>query len=261
MNILSVNIGGGASFSCKQSWIRGLCNEFKINVLGIQETKLTKMDLFIARAFWGNNSFDVACSVARGRSGGLLTLWDPSSFIKSQVFSYENVLFIKGSRPSSENRCYIANVYAPQDRASKIRLWNLIYDFMVNNSGDYFIFGDFNSVRGAHERFGLSFCPLSANDFNEFIISSCLIDFPLGGRNFTRTSKSCDSWARLDRFRLSNNAINSCPNLVGRILPNLWSDHCPIVLYSDRLNYGPSPFKLFASWFLLEGFAKVVNDA
>ncbi|XP_071740736.1 uncharacterized protein [Rutidosis leptorrhynchoides] len=186
MNIFSINVGGGASFNCKQFWIRGLSNEFKIDVLGIQETKLTKLDSFIARAFWGNNSFDVACSCARGRSGGLLTLWDPSRFCKSRVFSYDNILFVEGYRPSFQNPCYIVNVYAPQDRASKKRLWNLISDFMINNSGDYFIFGDFNSIRAVHERFGLSFCPLSTNEFNAFITSSGLVDYPLGGRNFTR---------------------------------------------------------------------------
>ncbi|XP_071712470.1 uncharacterized protein [Rutidosis leptorrhynchoides] len=260
MNILSINIGGGASFNYKQSWIRGLCNEYKIDVLGIQETKLTKLDVFIARSFWGNNSFEVASSCARGRSGGLLTFWDPLSFYKSCIFSYDNVLIVEGSRPCSQNRSFIVNVYAPQDRASKNRLWKLISDFIHNNSGDFFIFGDFNSVRGAHERFGLTFCPLSATEFNDFISTSCLVDFPMGGRNFTRSSKSCDSRAKLDRFLLSNSVMDSCLDLVGHILPNLWSDHCPIVIFNEHLDYGPTSFKLFASWFLMDGFEKVIQD-
>ncbi|XP_071728986.1 uncharacterized protein [Rutidosis leptorrhynchoides] len=76
---------------------------------------------------------------------------------------------------------------------------------------------------------------------------------PISSRKQVRNKK-------LDRFLLSNNFINSVPNLIGRVLPNLWSDHCLIVIFVDYLNYGPSPFKLFAFWFLLDGFNLVVRN-
>ncbi|XP_071705051.1 uncharacterized protein [Rutidosis leptorrhynchoides] len=261
MNTLSINIGGGVKQKQKQSWIRNLCNDFKVSVLGMQETKMLQLDLFIVRSFWGNSSFDVATSSARGRSGGLLTIWDPSCFHKNRVLSFNNVLIVDGHLSGSSSPCYILNVYAPQERVAKRQLWSFISDFMSSHPGNYMVFGDFNSVRSANERHGSMFCSLSAADFNHFISSSRLIDYPLGGRAYTRYSKWCDSRAKLDRFLISDGLVDFFPDLNGRVLPNLWSDHCPIILFNDHVDYGPSPFKLFSSWFNMSGFDKVVKDA
>ncbi|GJU89922.1 hypothetical protein Tco_1302345 [Tanacetum coccineum] len=48
-----------------------------INGIGVQETKMTKLELFCLKSMWGNYTFDYACSLARGRSGGLVFIWDP----------------------------------------------------------------------------------------------------------------------------------------------------------------------------------------
>ncbi|KAJ0547939.1 putative RNA-directed DNA polymerase [Helianthus annuus] len=44
-------------------------------------------------------------------------------------------------------------------------------------------------------------------------------------------------------------------------LPRLWSDHCPVVLISKAVNFGPRPFRIFNSWLEKEGFAEVVEKA
>ncbi|XP_071705003.1 uncharacterized protein [Rutidosis leptorrhynchoides] len=41
----------------------------------------------------------------------------------------------------------------------------------------------------------------------------------------------------------------------------MWSDHCPILLCKDVVDYGPIPFKLFHSWFNMEDFDKTVLEA
>ncbi|GKA50751.1 hypothetical protein Tco_0743824 [Tanacetum coccineum] len=38
------------------------------------------------------------------------------------------------------------------------------------------------------------------------------------------------------------------------------SDHRPIIMYEPVLDYGSSPFRMFHSWFKMEGFGKVVED-
>ncbi|XP_071692041.1 uncharacterized protein [Rutidosis leptorrhynchoides] len=164
-------------------------------------------------------------------------------------------------RPGSSVHCFFINVYSPQDRGKKRHLWMFLSEFLSNNPGEHVLFGDFNAVRSSQERQGSEFCPLSSSDFNNFITASDLVDLPLGGRAFARSSKFCDSRGKLDRFLISNDFIDSIPNLIGRVLPNLWSDHCPILLVVDRLNFGPSPFKLCASWFLIDGFDNVVQNA
>nr|GFA61352.1 hypothetical protein [Tanacetum cinerariifolium] len=49
------------------------------------ETKMTKLELFQSRSMWGKFNFDYGSSMARGRSGGLVTMWDPNIFIKKRM--------------------------------------------------------------------------------------------------------------------------------------------------------------------------------
>ncbi|PWA47674.1 endonuclease/exonuclease/phosphatase family protein [Artemisia annua] len=119
---------------------------------GVQETKLTMLDLFLVRSIWGNNQFEVASSGARGRSGGLLTIWDPNVFQKLRIWCTENVIIVKGKVMSSGIICFLVNVYAPQDRNRKKEVWEYLTRFMGNQEGEYIIFGDFNVVRFSHER-------------------------------------------------------------------------------------------------------------
>ena len=79
MNCLSLNIQGAGSGD-KRVRVQGLCNRNRISFLGIQETKMTDMDLVTVRSLWGNVSFDYAVSNARGLSGSILAIWD-------QIFS------------------------------------------------------------------------------------------------------------------------------------------------------------------------------
>nr|GEW12948.1 hypothetical protein [Tanacetum cinerariifolium] len=40
-----------------------------------------------------------------------------------------------------------------------------------------------------------------------------------------------------------------------------WSDHIPLMLHSEKVNYGPVPFKIFHSWMQRDGFKKVIKTA
>ncbi|XP_071699238.1 uncharacterized protein [Rutidosis leptorrhynchoides] len=261
MNLVSINIGGGVKFIQKQKWIRGICNDNNISVLGIQETKLTRLDLFVVKSLWGNMQFDVAISSARGRSGGLLTIWDPSSFKKIRIISMDNVLIVEGIWLATSSNCYLVNIYAPQGRSQKVQLWHFIKSFMSANSGNYLLFGDFNATRYAHDHLGTMFCSRVASDLNNFISDCELFDIPLGGRRYTRMNKTCTSMSKLDRLLVNNGALDLFPNIHGLILPNLWSDHCPIMLTNESFDYGPHPFKLFNSWFKIDGFEAIVHEA
>ena len=105
-----------------------LCTEHCINVVGVQETKMTILDLFLVHSIWGNNQFDVASSGARGRSGGLVTIWDPNVFKKSRLWCTENLIIVEGEEVATENICYLVNVYAPQDRNRKKELWGVHFE-------------------------------------------------------------------------------------------------------------------------------------
>ncbi|XP_071687755.1 uncharacterized protein [Rutidosis leptorrhynchoides] len=261
MNLLSINIGGGMQYKHKQWWISRLSSEHSISILGIQESKFSSLCHFVVKAMWGNYNFKVASSSSRGRSGGLITVWDPLFFTSNRIISFANVLIVEGCISGFSSPVFIINIYAPQSHSNKRRIWEYLRNFVSENLGEFLIFGDFNSVRFTHEHFGNRFCPLEVSDFNSFINDCNLFDVPLGGRSFTRSNKTFTQRSLIDRFLVSDGMLTMFPSLSGYILSNIWSDHCPIILQNENLDYGPIPFKLFHSWFLLEGFEEVVVNA
>ncbi|GKC26720.1 putative RNA-directed DNA polymerase, eukaryota, reverse transcriptase zinc-binding domain protein [Tanacetum coccineum] len=83
---------------------------------------------------WGNYSFDYACSLARGRSGGFISMWDPNNFVKDDIWCDDAYIIVKGRWKNSVGACYMINIYGPHDLLAKSALWDRIRDFMHCNS-------------------------------------------------------------------------------------------------------------------------------
>ena len=123
------------------------------------------------------------------------------------------------------------------------------------------ILGDFNEVRTEQERFGTSFNTQGANAFNNFISMAGLVDLPLGGYAYTWAHKSATMMSKLDRFLISEGLLASLSHLSALCLDRHLSDHLPILLCESDLDYGPTPFQNFHSWFKMEGFDIIVEDS
>nr|GEW76647.1 RNA-directed DNA polymerase, eukaryota, reverse transcriptase zinc-binding domain protein [Tanacetum cinerariifolium] len=111
---------------------------------------------------------------------------------------------------------------------------------MINGIGSpqkVILFGDLNEVRNDSERFGSFFSSGDAAIFNDFIQESGLIDLPMG-----------------------DNVNHDIPNLQFVALDRRWSDHNPILLHSKKFDFGPTPFRIFHSWFDRIDFEKVFKD-
>eukprot|EP00253_Pinus_taeda_P030806 PITA_30806 len=68
--------------------------------------------------------------------------------------------------------------------------------------------------------------------------------------------------ARLDRFLVQSSFLTCGLMASSKILPNLTSDHKPIILeLSQDANLGPIPFRFIPPWIQHEGFQEVVSDA
>ncbi|GKE98183.1 RNA-directed DNA polymerase, eukaryota, reverse transcriptase zinc-binding domain protein, partial [Tanacetum coccineum] len=201
------------------------------------------IDAFISHIEMGS-----MLSPSIGKSGGLLTVWDPSCFYKAHVTAMDNVLVVEGEWSFKSLKCFMLNVYAPQDDRKKQELWRLILHFMASNPGNYFIFGDFNVVCYASERIGSTFNYSSANDFNQFLKEGNLYDPPLGGHAFTRISSDGEKLSRLDRFLISYNLAITFPYMHATTMDRMISDHRAIILQHSDMDFGPIPFKFFNSW-------------
>ncbi|GKB81766.1 RNA-directed DNA polymerase, eukaryota, reverse transcriptase zinc-binding domain protein [Tanacetum coccineum] len=136
---------------------------------------MTRLENFRLKSMWGNYNFDFAYSMARGRSGGLISVWDPNSFIKDDTWFDDIFIIVKWHWRNTIGDCYMINIYGPQVSLAKAILWNRIGDFM-------------------HQH---------ADNFNSFIDNSGLIDLPLGSRRFTWMNKAGTKLSKLDRFLIS----------------------------------------------------------
>lgn len=64
--------------------------------------------------------------------------------------------------------------------------------------------------------------------------------------------------SRLDHSLVSENFMDSFPNISYVVLERRWLDHCPLVLKEMVLDYGPTSFKFFNLWLEMEYFFDIV---
>ncbi|GKD25255.1 hypothetical protein Tco_1231469, partial [Tanacetum coccineum] len=53
------------------------------------------LELFRLRSMWSNYSFDYACSMERGLSGGIIPMWDPTVFTKENIWCNDNYVIVQ----------------------------------------------------------------------------------------------------------------------------------------------------------------------
>nr|GEV37546.1 RNA-directed DNA polymerase, eukaryota, reverse transcriptase zinc-binding domain protein [Tanacetum cinerariifolium] len=175
-----IEVGGSLGLD-----VRGCRKSLNQMINGIQESKMSRLEPFHLKSMWGNYSFDYACNLARGRSGGLISMWDPNNFVKHDIWCDDAFIIVKGKWKNMVGDCSMVNMYGPHDPSAKIELWNRIRNFMQTSRGKYILSGDMNEIRNAQELVGSIFSQNKAEVFNNFIIDSNLTDLPLGGHAFT----------------------------------------------------------------------------
>lgn len=126
-------------------------------------------------------------------------------------------MIVEGVRISLDFKCYLVNVYAPEERQKK-EVWNYLLTLMNRNCGEYVVFGDFNVVRNANERLGTEFCKYYAEELNDFMVTGELHDVVMGARNFTRVNYQCTKMSKLDRFLVLEGIVDKFPNIYTMVL-------------------------------------------
>nr|GEV92727.1 homeodomain-like protein [Tanacetum cinerariifolium] len=125
-------------------------------------------------------------SLSVGYSGGILSVWDPRVFIKSNFTVSYYFVMIRGEWIPNGKQLLIISIYAPQELSQKKMIWDYLTVVIGNWNGDVVIMGDFNEVRMQDERYGFIFNVQGANAFNSFILDAGLEEkmktLSIGGR-------------------------------------------------------------------------------
>ncbi|XP_057793237.1 uncharacterized protein LOC131009849 [Salvia miltiorrhiza] len=184
---------------------------------------------------------------AEGRPGGILTVWNPSRFACSSHWDIPGALIVNGRwNPDREE------------------LWNsigLVVD--QNRESCVCIGGDFNSVRSRSERMGRGshFSARDIQSFDCFIRGNGLVDVRLQGRNFTWYQPQGLCKSKLDRFLVNEKWVSVEPQTKVRGLHRTVSDHCPILLETNYVDWGPKPFRFINAWVNHPDFERVVRES
>ncbi|GJR82263.1 RNA-directed DNA polymerase, eukaryota [Tanacetum coccineum] len=239
--------------------IKDLNTKHKVNFLSIQETKLDVLSDMAVKTLWGNHRFELIISDAAGNSGGILCVWDPSFFRKEQHIISDNFVALYGTWIPKKANLLVISVYAPQPLTCKRVLWDYISTLINRWDGHCLVMGDFNEVRFPGDQMGTVFNVQGANEFNCFISNSGLTEVQLEGYSFTWSHPSAKKISKLDRFFITDGLLSLFPHISAVCLDRNLSDHRPILL-REVVDYGPSPFRVFHSWFSYEGFDQMILD-
>ena len=174
-------------------------------------------------------------------------------------------LMLVGKWAKENQWLHVVNVYAPCDQAGKRILWDELRHLKFSNpNGLLCVLGDFNSIRSQDERISSSQRTATTSDisdFNDWISEMELHDIRCLGNSFTwfRPNGSAKSW--LDRFLVSDQWLSMWPNTSQHVLQRDVSDHCPLILKTKLVDWGPKPFRV-VDWLLNQkGYHSMVEEA
>ncbi|XP_058785067.1 uncharacterized protein LOC131659978 [Vicia villosa] len=205
----------------------------------------------VVYSLWGSKECEWSAKNSEGRSGGILTVWNKDNITPILSFRGKGYLGVKAWR--KDKVIYFIKVYSPCALNEKRMLWSELL-VLKNKYGDgEWIMGggDFNAVREVEERWGRSANSRQTEieEFNTFIDCMELLDVPVLGNKHTWINSNGTASSRLDRFLLSEEIVQSWNVMAQRFGNRDISDHRPIWILTNKLNWGPKPFKVFKPWF------------
>ncbi|RVX03380.1 DEAD-box ATP-dependent RNA helicase 28 [Vitis vinifera] len=120
--------------------------------------------------------------------------------------------------------------------------------------------GDFNVILSQRERSNQGRLTGAMRRFAQIVEELEIIDLPLQGGVLTwNGGRNNQAWARLDRFRVTQNWLDHFNGVVQSRLPRPTLDHFPILLMGGGLRRGPSPFRFENMWLKVDGFKDLLR--
>ncbi|KAJ9556364.1 hypothetical protein OSB04_010978 [Centaurea solstitialis] len=260
LKILSWNLNGMGK-EVKRNWIKEAMLSHKLSFLCLQETKMAINSVGLVHSVWGKSNLEYVALDSIGNSSGILTVWDGDLFQLQNSSKMEGYVKVFGLWRGNNSNLGVINVYAPQGVTRKKALWeNIAKELQSEPEAAWVVCGDFYEVRCTDERRGSALDSRGRKIFNDFIVTAGLTDLNLGGRRFTWMNADCSKLSKLGRFLINQNFLYGWPLSNALVLPRVLSDHCPILLDSKVVDFGPTPFKLYNSWLKLPDFVALVKE-
>lgn len=207
-----------------------------------------------------------SCLGSEGNSGGMGLWWRD---INVHIFSYSRHHIAAEVRDDNNNPVWVAvGVYGWPETENKHRTWDMMRTIQDECEVPTVFFGDFNEIVSMSEKEGGAMRRESLMDaFKEAIDDCGLHDLGFKGRTFTwqrGTEPGSVIRERLDRFLVSEEWHNLFPRSMVRHFPIYKSDHAPILLNTEAINFQNKEKRRFhfeALWLASEECRGVVESS
>ncbi|XP_057792980.1 uncharacterized protein LOC131009580 [Salvia miltiorrhiza] len=235
------------------------CSSFSPIILGLIEPKTAFHK--VRHSFWNSlNLIPVHQNCRAPRCSNIWVLSHPS-VISTVVFSSDQIVVVDCFWNSLHFR--IGIVHGSNEQIPRRDLWADILRLITANT---IVIGDFNAIKGAHERISTVLPHRgSCSDFCNFINESQLIESPTEGLRFTWSGRRFlphHVESVLDRALFAQGFASLWDSIVTSILPRLTSDHSPLVLQCK--NFTPSErrrFRFLNMWILHPSFMGMIKTS
>ena len=263
MNIVTYNVRG-LGRGVKWAAIRRLIKKENVDMICIKETKKEVIEKTMCQALWGDPVVSWEMQPTVNSAGGLLCLWGEKKFKLERKVSGNEFIRMTGQWIREAVQVNIVSIYSPCDIQNKRMLWDVIKQLKsANQGGLWCISGDFNNIRDPAERIGVSQKKIdesSIKEFNEWIDELEVEEAPWVERNFTWFRPNGAANSKLDRFFVSPDWLTKWPGSIQQPLDRNFSDHCPVVLWSKIVDWGPKPFQILDCWLADKSFSSTVQE-
>ncbi|XP_057249213.1 uncharacterized protein LOC130590681 [Beta vulgaris subsp. vulgaris] len=222
------------------------------------ESKLEALTPKMVKSMWNWDDVEFCLSPSEGNSGGLISLWRSSQFQMWSFHTDRNWISISGILISDDFPCTLVNVYNSCDGIVRAGTWRDIVEFCSSSQYPCLIAGDFNEILSEKDR-GSQLIDLSNSArFNDFITDLHLIEITPSEGWFTWFRGT--SMSKLDRFFVQAEWITKFPLINTSILKRTISDHCPLIIKSMNIDWGPRPFRFQDVWLSHPGCLETIKN-
>ncbi|XP_073116181.1 uncharacterized protein [Elaeis guineensis] len=242
MTLLTWNIRGLGERP-KRRIVKDFLDMNHCGVIGLRKTKLENPSTVLLKSISGGKISRWLLCNAVGSAGGIFVGWDGAKFdlIKDRIekFSITTHWFDRSRDFAWSFTC----VYGPTDRNLKKSFWKELTEIHSSLNGPWILGGDFNATVEDHDRNNPEHRKCS-KAFRALIRTAHLVDLPLKGQRFTWSNhREYPILAKLDRFLITTEMDDRCPNAFQEALSNPCLDHVPILLSLSGLKKPSSLFR------------------
>ena len=259
IKIISWNVRGVNDLD-ERKVIKNFLRTHRVDLVCLQETKVQEMNNDMVRSLGVGRFLNWKALNAEGSAGGILLLWDNSriSMVDSVVGSFSVSCLFRMTKDGYQ--WAFSGVYGPVEKSLRESFWEELGSIKGLWEDPWCVSSDFNEILSPNERSKGGRISNTMRRFFDILNDLGLRDLPLQGGPYTwRGGHNGRLMFCLDRFLVSVDWKSHCNKVIQRCLPRPISNHFPILLDSDGVKMGPSPFRFELMWLEYEGFKEILK--